>query len=155
MPIGHKWWCDGQHDDVAYYRTAICEAPRESRFAAIAIPQPSKADLDAAASLMGYHPTHQTAVGTPFCSACATNLATHSSIAMAECPRALPPKVLGPIPAGVTRKWSIAGSKGNVWTVEERIDRRTNQPYLYCHCPAWRFGGTLSCKHTAVAAQEK
>lgn len=61
----HKWWCAGNHTNVAEYRGDICygwrdlNEPLEALMSApIAIPTPSKADLDAAAMLLGYHPTH-------------------------------------------------------------------------------------------------
>lgn len=148
----HRWWCDGQHDEPVYYRTAICKAPRETFFNAIAMPVASKADLDAAAMLLGYHPTHILGnYGTMFCDKCATNMTT--PLAMEPCPKSLVGQRVGKMePAGGPRHWSIAGSNGKVWDVEERYAKDGHR-YFYCPCPSWKFGGQ-TCKHTIAAAQE-
>lgn len=142
----------------------------------ITMPAASKADMEAAAVLLGYHPTHLLGTGSMFCDMCATNVT--GPMGMDQCPNALPPAgtvIPGRIrpeadPGGrnprasapTTRRdgvrvWRINGSNGVVWDVEERIATRgpdKGRPYMFCPCPAWRFGHQR-CKHTDLASQEK
>lgn len=94
-------------------------------------------DIDAAMALLGYHPSHVIEWGSMFCGKCATNVTgEHGPL---PCPYGVSERAL--------RTWDFLGST-RMWTVEERIDHKNGGTYLYCQCPAWKFGGQV-CKHTA------
>ena len=137
----HKWWCDGQHPNgPREYQGDVCGVAKEA-IAMMISAEATDADLSAAAALLGYHPTHKVdgvAPRTmPFCDACATNLT--SPLAMEPCPK-----------TGLLQTWDVVGTTRN-WRVEKRIDTKNGGTYLYCPCPAWKFGGQ-DCKHTTIVA---
>lgn len=78
----HKWWCGyGRHMGRVQYQDDTCYGWEQ-------VDSGTRADLDAAALLLGYHPTHLMAEGSPFCQLCAMNVRTDGGMTM--CPEALP-----------------------------------------------------------------
>jgi hypothetical protein len=135
------------------------------------MPVASRDDLDAAALLLGYHPTHLVNLASNLCDLCATNVT--GELGMTMCPQALPPEgtvikakvvhvedVLVPKKPKVGAVYAtmrVVNVKGSnaPWRVEERMSFRTGETYWYCPCPSWKYQGHFRCKHTDIARQEQ
>jgi len=58
-------------------------------------------------------------------------------------------KPLSPNAPNVLSEFLVPGSGLLGWRVQHRVDtKHGGGTYLYCPCPAWKFGARQACKHT-------